>query len=88
MSPKEAGKEADTLKKMDKVKAAFLNITNVQSWDEATKKYPKHTDEEQLRVFAPKFTRSCEFYSFIQISYCKDCPSKTSCIIVYNTSKI
>ena len=62
MSPKEAGKEADSLKKMDQVKAAFLNLTNLQSWDKATEKYDKHTEEERLRAFTPKFTRSCEFY--------------------------
>ena len=60
MSLKEAGKEATMHKKLIRVKEAFMDVTKVESWQQAQTLYPAYTDEERLKQFAPKFLATCK----------------------------
>ena len=51
MSFGELAKACEYAKNMKKVQAGFMNLLNIDNWDEATKLYPEYTTEESLEPF-------------------------------------
>ena len=51
MSFGELAKSCEYAKNMKKVQAGFINLLNVDSWDEATNLYPEYTTKENLEPF-------------------------------------
>lgn len=51
ISFKEMSSECVAIKNMQKVQVAFVQGTNCADWEEAVKKYPKHTTAEQLEPY-------------------------------------
>ena len=48
--------EAKKLKQLARVKEHFLQLVNCKTWEEATTKFPKHTEDHILKQYAPLFS--------------------------------
>ena len=51
LSIKEAVVQCSDVKSIQKIQQGFIRAMNMQSWDEATEKYPQHTTSEALEPF-------------------------------------